>query len=376
MSHPSTTLKATRTFVSRAVIALTVIAALASATTAAAQTAPLKKVKFAVGSRVVNIIYPYLTMATALGYWKAEGYDVEIVPLGGSLEAIQQVVAGRVDFAQLNSGSLMQANVDNKLDFRAIMLVSATDWSVVSLASSPIKDIKEFKGKIIGVPSLSSGGMTLLKEYLKANGLEAGVDVGVVPVGFGAPAYEAIRTDKIQGLMFYQTGITGFEDLGARFNKMFSPDWRKMPDFTMATTQRLIDKDPAMVQAIVRGALKGQLFSMANPDCARRVQWKTWPETAPSGAPDEAAKVRWDINLLGAQSNSMKKAYALAGSKNWGEYTPAMAGTLQDFLFRAGMIKDKLPPENFVITAPKFFDTVNAFDVKAVEDQAKACVGF
>jgi NitT/TauT family transport system substrate-binding protein len=340
-----------------------------------AQAADQKKVKIAVGSRVINIIYPYLNMPRALGYWKDEGYDVELVPMGGSLEAIQQMVAGAVDFAMLNSGTMMQADADNGLDLRSVMLVSATDWSVAVPEDSPVKDIKDFKGKIIGVPALSTGGMTLLTDYLLANGLKPDVDVTIVAVGFGGPALEALRGNRVQGLMFFQTGITGFENLGAKLRKIYSPDWRKMPDFTLATSQKVIDKDLPLVEAVVRGALKGQAFSVANPDCARRIQWTTWPETAPTGS-DKATLAKWDLNLLAAQKGSFESAYALGGGKLWGLYTPEMAGTLQDFLSRTGVMKKRLPAETYPIAATGFFEKVNTFDVAAVERQAEECRGY
>ena len=58
---------------------------------ARAQTKPLKKVKIAVGTTVINVGYPWLTLPLALDYWKAEGYDVEVLPVGASLQALQQI---------------------------------------------------------------------------------------------------------------------------------------------------------------------------------------------------------------------------------------------------------------------------------------------
>src|ERR1700679_2318677 len=88
---------------------------------AQAQTAP-KKIKIAMGTRVINVAYPWLTMPQPLGFWKQEGLDVEVVPVGGSLEAIQQLAAGNVDFAQVNSSVIVQSNANNKTTLRSVML--------------------------------------------------------------------------------------------------------------------------------------------------------------------------------------------------------------------------------------------------------------
>ncbi|MDB5821040.1 MAG: hypothetical protein JWQ11_4680 [Rhizobacter sp.] len=361
---------------SASIVAAAVSVCSLAAQPAPAQTAPLKKIRIAIGTRVVNIAYPWLTMPSALGYWKAEGYDVEVIPIGGSLEAIQQLVANNVDFVQVNSAVVVQANVNNKLALRSVMLSTVNDWSVVAVEGGPIKDIKDFKGKIIGVPALSTGGMPLLKEYLKSNGLQPDVDVSIVAVGFGAPAYDAIRSNRVQGLLFFQAAITGFENAGGKFRYFHGADWRQQPDFTLVTTQKLIDTDPAMVTAIARGAAKGAVFSMANPDCTRRVQWKTWPATKPSGDNDEATLVKWDMANLNAQQTGMKEAFALSGGKLWGSYTAAEYGTLQDFLLRADLIKTKLPDDSYIANIPHFFEEVNRFDQAAVKAQAMTCDGY
>lgn len=51
----------------------------------------------------------------------------------------------------------------------------------------------------------------------------------------------------------------------------YNPEWRKLPGFTLATTQPRIDSDPAMIEAIARGAAKPTLYAHMNPDCARQV---------------------------------------------------------------------------------------------------------
>jgi NitT/TauT family transport system substrate-binding protein len=89
---------------------------------------PLKKVKIAVGTTLLNVGYPWLTLPIALDYWKAEGYDVEVLPVGASLQALQQMVAGNVEFAQLNSSVLIQANVVNNIPARVVMNNGVIDW--------------------------------------------------------------------------------------------------------------------------------------------------------------------------------------------------------------------------------------------------------
>ena len=340
---------------------------------AMAQTPPPKHVRIAIGTRVINITYPWLTMPGVLGYWKQEGLDVELLPIGGSLEAVQQMVGGNVDFVQINSSVIVQANANNKIPLRAVMLNTVNDWSVVALDSSPIKDIRDFKGKSIGVPSLSSGGVPILQMYLRANGLEPDTDVQLVAVGFGAPALQALRADKVQGLMFFQSMLTGFENVGAKFRYFHGDDWRQQPDFALVTLQKTIDRDPAMVEAVVRGATKADVFAFASPACVRKLQWAHYPDSKPTGQVDEATLIQWDLNLLGAQMTGMKQAYALSGGKLWGDYTLPEATTLQDFMLASKQIEHTLPPASYFTAQPDFFTRTNAFDPAPIQAQAARC---
>src|SRR5688500_3619514 len=80
---------------------------------ALAQPKPLKKVTIAAGTQVLNIAYPWLMMPQALNYWRDEGLDVQVIIGQSSLQSIQLMAAGNADFAQVNSGPLVQAAVMN-----------------------------------------------------------------------------------------------------------------------------------------------------------------------------------------------------------------------------------------------------------------------
>ena len=148
----------------RGVLALAGASALAAAAPLAARgQAPLRRVKIAVGTTNLNLAYPWLTLPIALNYWREEGYDVEVLPVGASLQALQQMVAGNVDFAQLNSSVVIQANVVNDLPVRVVMNTGVIDWSLSVLEDGPIKDVRDLKGKAIGVFSLATGGIAFMR---------------------------------------------------------------------------------------------------------------------------------------------------------------------------------------------------------------------
>lgn len=348
-------------------------AGLAFAQGAAAQSAaPLKKVTIAAGTQVLNIAYPWLMMPQALNYWREEGYDVQVIPAQSSLQAIQLLAAGNAEFAQVNSGPLIQAGASNGIPVRTVMVNGVVDWSLVVPDGSPIRSPADFKGKAIGVSTLGTGGVALLQAYLRTNGV-TDTDVKIIPVGFGPAALQAMRSGNVQGLMYWASAVASFENAGEKLRYFVAPDWRKYPDFSMIALQSTIGRDQAMVEAIVRGAAKASAFSVANPDCARRLQWKAFPASKPTGA-DEATLVQRDLHYLNAQLDSMKKALELGGGKLWGRITGAEFGPFEDFMLATKIIGKKLPsPADYVINVPGFFERANNFDSAAVEAQAKKC---
>jgi NitT/TauT family transport system substrate-binding protein len=337
-----------------------------------AQQKPLQKVRLAVGTTVLNVGYPMLTLAVTLGYWKEEGYDVELLPVGASLQAIQQMVAGNAELAEVNASVIVQANAKNDLPVRIVMASGVIDWAVAVDADGPIKSVKDLKGKTIGVFSLATGGIAYLNSYLRANGLDPARDLEMVALGLGAPPVEALRTGKVQGLLYWAAAVSTFENAGLKLRKLAGDDWRSYPDYSMSTMQATIDKDPAMVLAMARGAAKATVFALANPDCARKLHWARYPSTKPTGA-DEATLIKWDMNNQQAQLDSLADGYKLNGGRLWGNVDPAAFDRLVAFMLAAKQIDKTMPASNMVVGIPDFFTKVNAFDVKAIEDSAKAC---
>jgi len=352
------------------VLALALTLALAAPGFADAQ---LKKVTFGVGTLSLNVTYPWAMMPPVLGYWREEGYDVEVIAAQNSVQAVQLMTAGKLDVIEANSGPLMQALATNDIAVRTMMVNTVIDWSLVSKEDGPIKKIQDFKGKLIGVSSLGTGGVALLRSYLSANGMDPDKDITLVATGVGPAALLALRTDRVQGLMYWGAAINSFEVAGGKFTSFFDPKWRKYPDFSMAALQSTLDKDPNMAVALVRGAAKASLFSMTNPDCVRRLQWQKYPDTKPTGAAEDVL-IKGDLYRLKGQQDGMQQALDIGGGKLWGKASAQDFAALEDFFIETKVLTRKIAnPADYLISTPGFFERVNDFDHAAVIRQAKEC---
>lgn len=334
--------------------------------------APLKKVRIAVGTTVLNLSYPWLNLPLALGYWREEGYDVDVQPVGASLQALQQMVGGNADFAEVNSSVVVQANVVNNIPVRVAMGNGVIDWALAVPEDSPVRSVQDLRGKTIGVFSLATGGIAFMRSYLRQNGMDPERDVRLVATGLGAPAVDAVRTGKVQAILYWAAAMAGFENAGLKLRYFRGEDWRGYPDLSLAVLQKTVDADPKMVEGIVRGAAKATVFALENPDCVRQIQWRRWPGTKPTGA-DEDTLARWDLNLLQAQLDTLRDGYTLNGGRVWGNVDLAGYDRMQDFMLESKQIERKLPSATYGIGVPGLHERAGTFDHAAVREQARQC---
>jgi len=79
------------------------------------------------------------------------------------------------------------------------------------------------------------------------------------------------------------------------------------------------------------------------------------------------------MNNQQAQLDSLSDGYRLNGGKLWGNVDAAAFDRLVAFMLAAKQIDKTIPAKDMVIAIPDFFAKVNAFDVRAIEDSARAC---
>jgi NitT/TauT family transport system substrate-binding protein len=356
----------------RAGLAAALLWTIAAPVARSATPAP-RKVVIAAGIQVPNSSYPYLFMPLALGYWQAEGLDVEIIPVGGSSQAIQQMVGGNADFVEVNATSFIQSVATAGVPMRAVMTNTTPGWALVSLAAGPIKSLADFKGRSIGVASLGTGGISLVQAYLRANGIDPDRDIAIQPVGSPGAALEALTAHRVDGLMYWSSALVTFEHAGVPLRYFKDPDWIKYADFSLVAMSRALADNPSIAEAMVRGAAKASLFSATNPDCARRMFWRRFPQFRASAGADDAARAALDLKLLQSGVQGMLDAKALGGGKDWGTAPVAGYARMQQFMLDNKIMTKTAAPENFVPANPGFFQRANAFDHEKVRQDAMRC---
>jgi len=172
------------------------------------------KVAIAVGGKA-SFYYLPLTIAEQLGYFKAEGLDVEISDFAGGARALQAVVGGSADVV---SGAYEHTiNLQNKGQFFQGFVLQGRAPQIamgVSTKTMPhFKRVTDLKGKKIGVTAPGSSTNMMANLVLSRAGLKAS-DVSFIGVGTSAGALTALRSGQIDAISNIDPVMTMLEQKG------------------------------------------------------------------------------------------------------------------------------------------------------------------
>ena len=332
-----------------------------------------RDLRMVVGTFVLNVSYPFVNMPRALGYWEDAGYDVSVEGVGSSTDAMQQMVAGNADLAEIGSTIIVQANVKEDLEVKNVHGTGMVDWGLAVPKDSDIESVEDLDGKSIGVFDLGSSGIPLLDFYLQDNGIDPENDIEKIPVGFGPQASTALNRGDVDAVMLWNSALAQLENLGHEFRIFRMEEWQQMPDFSLATMQSTFEEDRQMVVDIARGMNKAIVFTRANPECVVKLQWKYWPDTKPADVDEETA-MQHELNLLNAQMEvAVIRAYEYHGAELYGLATEEEYSNLQQFMVDQGILENTVDPGTFIIQDESYWEEINDFDHEAVRQQAEAC---
>lgn len=309
-----------------------------------------------------------VAVAKQLGYFAEEGLDVTITPVNGSKEVAIQVSAGNADVGLaspadaiigLQSGKNLDIQFYSNLYYQNI-------WPISVAADSPIKAVKELKGKKIGVLSMGSTGIVFGRAYAKEAGLDPQADVVFVPIGAGAQALTAIRQGVVDGLVFNDAALAKFAVLGLKTRLLpVSDALRDLPDTSIVAKRENIDTKRQQLAGFARAIAKGYIFTINNPTAAVKLTWKMRPEAEPKNIPPEEA-LKQGVAVTEARM-------AIWGSPKTkgvnGAFVESDWKNLVEFLKDIGSLQEDVPLSKIYTTA--LTTDINKFDHAEIEKQAK-----
>lgn len=232
-------------------------------------------VQIAVGSKVGLFFLPTM-VADYLGYYKAEGLDVEIVDLGSGGKALQALVGGSVDVTSGAYDHTVQLAAKN-IALQAFVLQARLADYAVGIVKDKIPHYlspADLKGRRIGVSSPGAGSDMFLKLVLARSGIRAD-EVTLINVGLGSAAVAAVRRGELDAIANNDPVLTLLEERGdirivadARTHegskKYYGGDY---PTAALFAPAEFIAKNPNTVQALTNAMVRAlRWMSKATPD--------------------------------------------------------------------------------------------------------------
>jgi NitT/TauT family transport system substrate-binding protein len=239
----------------------------------------------------------------------------------------------------------------------------------VVLADSPIKEIKDFKGKIIGVQAMGASMVPFMKAMVAEAGLDPEKDVTLVAAGLGAGAAALLAQKKIDILALWAGQYALMENEGFKFRKFDQASPLDVLTFCLpfVATEEFVKKNPEAVVGLGRGFAKGTVFALTNPEAAVKIHWKIYPESKPSGEREEIG-IQKALHELRSATEFMRIDNTKL--KKWGATTREEIETYADFLVRTKILDSK-PADPYAAFSDEFIEKINQFDSGKVIAQAR-----
>ena len=300
-----------------------------------------------------------------LGIFKEEDVDVTLPPPDGATQEMQLLAAGKGD-AGLGAPPAVLLARTSGAKVRAIFnSVSSHGTALAVMKEGPIKDAKDLKGKKIGV--LSMGASRTLDGYakVKAAGLDPKTAVEWLPVGFGVQAAIALKRGDVQALALWDLTYADMEANGFDLRYFRFPFQEDIFGYVYVSTDEKLKERRSAIIKVLRAGAKAAVFQRENPEAA------TCVFLMESG--------RWDT--AADKSKAWKAAYAVImqdveGTKptdlGIGGFPAKGWEKVRDYYFDLGVIKDKLPPEDYYVTDASFYTEANKFDADKVRAMARS----
>ena len=253
--------------------------------------------RIAVPDLVSNSYFPAVA-AVELGFFQAQGIDVElemVFPIGKAMEAMRD---GRIDFVAGPAHATLSAFPGWQGAKLLAALSQHTFWVLVMRSSLGVQpgDVAALKGLRIGA---APGPDAALRRLLDEAGIDPqrdGMEVGPVPgsgepgVSFGVRAAQALDEGIIDGFWANAMGaeVAVRSGLGTVIidprQGLGPPGARDYTFASLVTTDRLIEDSPETAAGAVRAVVAAQQTLRVDPSRAVEASRRVFP-------PDEAALI-------------------------------------------------------------------------------------
>ena len=227
----------------------------------------------------ITVLYPspagswmIPVIAKEAKYFEREGLALEYVRVGGSTRIVAALLGGSAQVIHAGEPAIIPA-VQRGADTVVIAAISRAVQHRL-MARPEIREVKDLKGKTVGITTFGSTSDYVLRFALQKHGLDANKDVSIMQTG-GQP----------EGLLAMSAGKIYAQRMGFPFHlKAQQMGMRELVDFSqlgleenvgaMITTRAFIAQKRGTVLRYLRGFIRGMHRFKTDKEFAKKVYGK------------------------------------------------------------------------------------------------------
>ena len=233
---------------------------------------PVSAQKLMLAHVAINPSQGMLHLAKDSGILAKYGFTADVVLIPGTPRTIQALIAGDLDYVAAGAPASLRARAKGADVVILSTLANFSSQRIMLRPDSTLTNVKELKGKIIGVTQYGSGGDTFLRAALRKNGIKES-EVTILQMGGTPGVAQGLESGRIE------VGVLGDSGMllvfRGRAKMMKGGSAREMglrgTDAPLTTTERKIKADRAAVVRFMQAYLETLHFFQTNKAGTARI---------------------------------------------------------------------------------------------------------
>jgi NitT/TauT family transport system substrate-binding protein len=243
-------------FILKLVAALSIPIVLCSSVSAIAASREIERVR--IGYSVGGLIPFPLIVAKENHFFEQAGFEVELINIPPTI-AVTALVSGDIQYV-IFAGTTLNAAVRG-LPVKLVMVYN--DRPLFSLMSKPeFRSIKELKGKVLGVATLTSGESFLSRRLLKDAGVDPDKDMTLRVIGNTPDRLQALRAGVVDATTLTTPVDIIAERMGLR-RLAFMGDTLESINGGFGVSERWLQQRPDQIRKMIGVAFRGMSHARA-----------------------------------------------------------------------------------------------------------------
>ncbi len=245
-------------------------AASTSSAASPSKAAQLEQVKIG----IVPIFEMIMVLAAKeLGYFQAEGVDVELLQFQGGSEVTAAMLGRSIDIQTTTTDRPILLAEKGQKTKNLVSIIDRVAQTVIVRNDENVAygDLKGLKGKKLGITTPGSGTDVYLRYYLKTAGLDPDKDVSIIGVGTPANMIAALQSKQVDGLNAIEPAASQALDVMKIAKPVLDVAkdgpgiFKAMPFLSLSATSQWIDSHPELAKKVIRAQVKANNDMRADP---------------------------------------------------------------------------------------------------------------